>query len=39
MLRIMLKSNELSGPESIQSSVNPFRQQFLPGPRRDGLAK
>jgi hypothetical protein len=34
MLRIMLKSNEPSGPESIQSCVNPFRQQFLPWPTK-----
>jgi hypothetical protein len=34
MLRIMLKSNEPSGPESIQSCVDPFRQQFLPWPTK-----
>jgi hypothetical protein len=34
MLRIMLKSHESSGPESIQSCVNPFRQQFLPWPTK-----
>jgi hypothetical protein len=34
MLRIMLKSNEPSGPESIQSCINPFRQQFLPWPTK-----
>jgi hypothetical protein len=34
MLRIMLKSNEPSGPESIQSCIDPFRQQFLPWPTK-----
>jgi hypothetical protein len=34
MLWIMLKSNEPSGPESIQSCVNPFHQQFLPWPTK-----
>jgi hypothetical protein len=34
MLRIMLKSNEPSGPESIQSCFKPFRQQFLPWPTK-----
>jgi hypothetical protein len=34
MLWIMLKPNELSGLESIPSCVNPFRQRFLPWPKK-----
>jgi hypothetical protein len=34
MLWIMLGSNEPSGPESIQSHINPFRQQFFPWPTK-----
>jgi hypothetical protein len=34
MLWIILKSHESSGPESIQSSVDPFRHQFLPWPTK-----
>jgi hypothetical protein len=34
MLWIMLKSNEPSGFESIQSCANPFRQRFLPWPTK-----
>jgi hypothetical protein len=34
MLWIMLKPNEPSGLESIQSCVNPFRTLFLPWPTK-----